>query len=152
MTPSQRARELSKTGYEVLQRFRDRDTLKVFPAIRRSHDLGPEPAKNLKVPSGGSSPYARNSSERQSTEAAIRHRLRNEKTVFMTGQSYEPVPIQPLNLMSFGLPVGLDYPLNSKKISTNSKGHCNYQIVSSDDRDLEIRPIDKQALKLGTIE
>ena len=42
VTPSKKNRELSKTGYEVLQRFKDRDHMKIFPAIRRSHDVSPD--------------------------------------------------------------------------------------------------------------
>lgn len=42
ITPTSRTRELSKTGYELSQRFKDRDKLKVFPAIRRSHDIEPQ--------------------------------------------------------------------------------------------------------------
>ena len=39
VTPTKKSRELSKTGYEVLQRFKERDYMKIFPAIRRSHDI-----------------------------------------------------------------------------------------------------------------
>lgn len=83
MSPNSPVRELSKTGYEVLQRFKERDTLKVFPAMRRSHDLVQDHRVVKKEAAAG---YARNSSERVTTEAAVRDRLRNQKTVFMNGQ------------------------------------------------------------------
>lgn len=135
--------------------------------------MSPEPVKQKKEPAlSTGSPFARNIAERKSTEAAMRHRLRNETTVFMKGgHSYEPVPEQvqapvPDAVENHGDETAqashnqaaepkLEKTVHrsSMKIKSSGTAHKKYKIVQQiDDRKHHVKRMDPQILKLDTIE
>ena len=75
---TENTRELSKTGYELSQRFKDWDKIKVFPSIRRSHDVEPKTISIIDHESKNNH-IVNNSEQRKSTQRQFAHRLLKEK-------------------------------------------------------------------------